>query len=255
MYINRRNFCGMVALSASLLAMGCGSSGNSNVRTVNTSVGLTGYSVQVGVTGVAFSLPYGTEGVQQPGQYASTDASGKYRPIGAGTNQSVVLYQKVGTNLATKTQSFLKGGYYTVVNLNPPPGILLLVLTDNDSAPTSGNFKLRVVHSSPSAGSVDVYVTAPGGSVVGATPLLSNLQFGQVTQTYFQLAPGTYEVQVTPHGNPSSVVITKTFTPTAGNIYTAFTLDPAPGTSDFGLLITNDPVSKTTVMASGTTVP
>lgn len=255
MYINWRKFCGMVAVSTSLLAMGCGSSGNSNVRTVNTSVGLTGYSIQVGQTIVASSLPYGTEGVQQPGQYATTDASGKYRPIGAGNTQGVLLFQTPGTNLATQTNSFLKSGYYTVVNLDPLPGIQLVVLTDNDSPPTSGDFKLRLMHASPSAGAVDVYLTAPGGSVVGTTPVLSNFQFGQVTQTYFDIAPGSYEVQVTPHGNPSSVVITKAFSPSAGSIYTAFALDPAPGTNTFGLLITNDPVSTATTMNSGTTVP
>lgn len=251
MYSTRRGICGTLTLAASLLIAGCGNSNNANVRTVNASPGLTGYSVQVGQTGIAFSLPYGTEGVQPPGQYSTDDSSGNYRLIGAGPSQPVVLYQKAGTNLATSTLSMVKGSYYTIVNVGIYPTIGLMNLTDNDSAPTSGDFKLRVVGSSSSIGPVDVYLTAPGAPVSG-NAVSSNLLFQQVTPNYLQLAPGSFEIQITPHG--STAVLAKTaFSPASGQIYSVFVLDPAPGSNSFGVLVTNDPVSATATTTSTTT--
>lgn len=237
-----RGICGGFTLAVSLLIAGCGSNNNAYVRTVNASPGLAGYSVQVGVTVVASSLPYGTVGVQPAGEYSTDDASGNYRAIGAGNSQAVVLFQKPGTNLATTTLSTVKNSDYTIVNLGIFPNISLLALTDNNTAPTSGQFKLRVVHASPSAGPVDVYITAPGGSISGM-PVVDDLQFGQVTPNYLQLAPGSYEVQITPHGS-THAVITEAFSPTAGNVYSAFALDPAPGSNNFGLLVTTDPLTQ-----------
>ncbi|MHB8303038.1 MAG: DUF4397 domain-containing protein [Acidobacteriaceae bacterium] len=245
MYTKWRGIFGTLTLAAALSVLGCGTSNNAYVRTVNASPGLTDYTVQVGVTGVASSLPYGTEGVQQPGQYSTTDTSGNYRIVGAGTAQAIVIYQKPGTNLATTTATLAKGSYYTIVNANTFPGISVLALTDNTTAPTSGNYKLRVVQSSASAGAVNVYLTSPGATPSGSTPTVSNLQFGQVTQNYLELGPGSYEVQVTRAGNPGTVLAKLAFTPTAGNIYTVFPLDPAPGSTAFGVLVTTDAVAST----------
>ncbi len=253
MIFNRHDFCGVFTLTVSLFLLGCGTNGNSYVRTVNASPGLVDYTVQVAQTGIASSLPYGTEGVQQPGQYASTDTSGNYRLIGAGANQEIVVYTTAGSPpLTSQTQSLLKNSYYTIMTLNPAPSISLLTLTDDNTAPASGNYNLRFVQSSPSSGAIDVYLVPPGTNLGTATPTLSNLLFGQVTIPYLSLTPGTYELQVTPHGNPGKVLVSVVFSPKAGNIYSAFALDPAPGSNNFGLLITTDPVSTTTTMASGT---
>lgn len=107
-YSKWRNLCGILSLTASLAMLGCGSSGNSFVRAVNASQGAPGFTVQVGQTGIVGGLPYGTEGVQQQGQYSGIDSSGNYRPLGAGNNQSMIVYSAPGTTLASTTQSFLK---------------------------------------------------------------------------------------------------------------------------------------------------
>jgi hypothetical protein len=252
--------CGSVTLGAGLLLAGCGTPSNSYVRAVNASPGLTNYTVQVGETPVVSSLPYGTEGVVQQGTYGAADTSGNYRPVGAGAKQSILVYQQSASSpLASQSQTLLQNSYYTIVTINPAPGTGLLTLTDDDSAPQGGGFKLRVVQTSSSAGAVDVYVTAlagPNGVIPAAntlTPALSNFTFGQVTQTYFALSPGTYAVQITPHGNPNTVLVQTAFTPVAGHIYTVFALDPpAGGAGKFGLLVTNDPVAATTASSSKT---
>lgn len=244
MYLKWRNIFGTTALAGCLIVVGCAGNNNANVRAVNASPGLPPATVQVGVIAIAAALPYGTEGVQPAGQYSVDDTSGNYRLVGAGTAQAVILYQKPGTNIASTKMTLVKNGYYTIVSTGMFPNVNLMPLTDDDTAPNSNDFKLRIVQTSSSSGPVDFYLTPASGSVNGASPVQSNLQFGQVTNTYLQLTPANYEIQVTPHGNPSSVLAKMAFTPTAGSIHTAFILDPPPGSSSFGVLVTNDPVAK-----------
>ncbi len=95
MSLKWRFICGTLTLTASLLLAGCGTISNANVRSVNASPGLMDYNVQVGVTGIAASLPYGTVGVQPAGQYATDDSSGNYRQVGAGPSQKISIYSDV----------------------------------------------------------------------------------------------------------------------------------------------------------------
>lgn len=246
----RRSFCGLILLATSLALLGCGNGSVSYVRSVNASVGLTGYTIQVGVTGIVSSLPYGTEGVQPQGEYNVTDTSGNYRAIGAGSNQKVIVYTTPGsTPLASETQSLLKNSYYTVVTLAQAPNVSLVTLTDGDTAPPSGDFKIRMLQASTTSGPVDVYFTPQNGTISGS-PAISNLQFGQVTQKYYPEAAGTVEIQITPAGNPTNVLFSGVFTPSAGANYTAYFLDPPSmnGVSPafFGLLLVKDPVLTST---------
>ncbi len=249
MYSKWRGFCGILSLSASLALLGCGSTSNTNVRAVNASQGLTGnFTIQVGLTGIASSLPYGTEGVQPKGQYSVNDTSGNYRAIASGTSQALIAYTTPGDKLVSTTQTFAKNAYYTIVTLSPAPSIQFQTLTDDDTAPQSGDYKLRVMDTSPSAGAVDVYVTAAGGGISGS-PVVGNMQFQQVTSPYLQEPPGTLEVQVTPAGNTSVVLASKAFTPVAGKIYSVFFLDPpTAGATNYGVLIVNDPIGTGTKM-------
>ena len=244
MYSKWRGFCGISILSASLLMLGCGSSTPSYVRGVNASNGLSNYTIQVGLQGVISSLPYGTEGVQPKGdKYSVNDNSGAYRPIPAGATQNVIVSTSANPKLATGTQSFLAKSYNTVVTLAAAPSIELRTLTDGDVAPASGDFKVRMVQASPTAVAVDIYLTAQGASIGGSSPLLSNFQFGQVAAQYAQETAATVEVQVTPAGNPAKILYTGVFTAVAGDVYTAYFLDP-PMTSPskgYGLLLVVDP--------------
>ncbi|MGC1781810.1 MAG: DUF4397 domain-containing protein [Acidobacteriaceae bacterium] len=245
MYSNWRGFSGILALSACLLAMGCGNSTASYVRSVNASNGLTNYTIQVGLQGVASSLPYGTEGVQPKGDnYSVNDTSGNYRPIADGTNQKVIVTNSANTALVSGTQSFLANTYYTIITLAPAPLIELRTLTDGDVAPSSGNFKLRMMQASPTAGAVDVYVVPQGASIGGATPIVTNLQFGNAASTYSQASAAAVQVEVTPTGNPAKVLYTGVFTGVAGNLYTAYFLDPPANnpSKGYSLLLVQDPV-------------
>lgn len=251
MYSKWRNLCGILSLAGSLTLLGCGDSGVSYVRVVNASPGLSSYTVVAGETQIVAGLPFGSEGVQQQGQYSTIDTSGNYRPLGAGSGQPLYVYTTPGTKIASATQSFIKGMHYTIVLEST--ALEFQVLTDDNAAPTGG-YSLRVVDASTMAGPVDVYITAVDANV-GGTAIVSSMQYGNVTNPYLQLSPGSLEVQVTPAGNPNKVLAIEPFSPASGKIYSMIVLDPpnpsapivppsmAPvaGANTYGVLVTLDP--------------
>ena len=113
------------------------------------------------------------------------------------------------------------------------------VLTDNNAAPDSGKVKVRVVHGSPSAGPVDIYVTAPGGDISTVSPTVSNLAFKSATD-YLSVAAGSYEVFVTPTGTKTVAIDTGAINLTAGQIRTAVALDAPGGGVPLSVILLDD---------------
>jgi hypothetical protein len=66
--------------------------------------------------------------------------------------------------------------------------------------------RLRVTHASPGTGNVDLYLLPNGGDFAAAAPSFVAVPFGADTGV-LSLAPGTYDVYVTPAGNKSVVAI------------------------------------------------
>ena len=250
MYSKWRGLCGILSLAGSLTLLGCGVKGNSYVRVVNASQGLSGFTVVAGQTQLVAGLPFGSEGIQQQGQYSAIDSSGNYRPLGAGTGQALYIYSTPGTNLVSTTQTFISKTPYTIVVEGTSPEFQ--VLTDG-TGPSGGG--LRVVDTSTMAGAVDVYITAVGATP-GGTPAVGNMTYQQVTNPYLSSASGSLEVQVTPAGNPNKVLAKVLFNPASGKTYSIFVLDPpngsapvvppqipaVPGANTYGVLVTNDPL-------------
>ncbi len=226
--------------AAALAFTGCGgTSSYSYVKFVHASPGAPNVDVKVGSTFAAQNAAYGT-------------ATASYTKVPAGMNEKVQVFAagKDTTAVLSASQTLAKNQYYTVLALNTPANLSAAIENDDLTAPTSGNCKLRVVHGSPSAGAVDVYVTAPGVSLTDPNnpvkPVLTNFMFGTVTP-YLQVPAGAYEVRVTVAGNPSAVAIDTGATGVplmAGNIYTAIALDPNPSSNPpgtaFSLLLTQD---------------
>ncbi len=255
MYPKWRGLCGILTLALSLAILGCGSSGNSNIRAVNASAGFAPFTFQTGQTGFAAGLPYGTEGVQPKGNYVTDDTSGNYRIVGPAANQSLSTYVTPGSTLATSTVTLVKNGYYTAVSFGTSPTMGLAFLTDNNSAPPSGQYKLRFVNYSGYT-AVDVYIV-PVGAIPSGNPTIGNV--GVNSPVYLPLSPGTLSILVTPTGDASTVLSAAAFSPAAGNIYSVFfvnpnpggTAPPNPGVTGYGILVVNDPVSATTTKSSG----
>lgn len=248
-------FNGKLALTSALAAAaltlaGCGgSSSHAYIKFIHASPGAPNVDVEIKDGFAAKNAAYGS-------------AASAYAPVPAGTNEKVQVFAagKDSSAVLSASQTFTKNQYYTILALNTPDKLQAAIENDDLTAPTSGNSKIRVVHGAPSAGAVDVYVTAPGAIINDpkkpVTPVLSNFTFGTVTP-YLSVPAGSYEIRVTAHGDPSTVAIDTGATGvpvSAGAIYTAVALDPNPASNPpgtaFSLLLTQDqPVAGVTPVA------
>ncbi len=112
-------------------------------------------------------------------------------------------------------------------------------VTVDDDRRIATEAKLRIVHGSPSAGPVDVYVTAPGTSLASVSPTYAALPF--TADTGFQaLAAGSYAVTVTAAGSKIPAIGPVTVTLKDSGIYTAVARDAAGGGTPFGLILMDD---------------
>ena len=128
---------------------------------------------------------------------------------------------------------------YTVAAVNTLANIEPLVLQDDNSAPAAGNVKVRLVHAAVSAGSVDVYITAPGTDIAGINPTISGFMFKE-DSGYLEVPAGDYRVRITLAGTKTVAIDTGSLGLAAGQVRTAFALDPVPGSTDFGVLLLAD---------------
>ena len=113
-----------------------------------------------------------------------------------------------------------------------------LVLSD-DRRPVATNARVRIIHASPTAQDVDIYVTAPGTDINTVDPTLSAVAF-KANTGYIALDAGDYDVTVTPAGTKTAAIGPATITIENGGVYTAIARDPIPGESEFGLIVLSD---------------
>lgn len=132
------------------------------------------------------------------------------------------------------------GIFYTAAAVNVLASIEPLVLED-DRRSIATEARVRIVHASPTAGNVDIYVTAPGVDVSTGTvaPTLGNAPF-KANSGYVALAEGAYDVTVTPAGNPAVAAIEASLDLVNGDIYTVFARDAAGGGVPLGLVVVDE---------------
>jgi len=205
----------------------CGTD-HSKVRLVHASPDSLAVDVAVDGKTVATNLAFG----------GISPASG-YLTVTAGNRKVEVRTTGTTTDLINSNISFASGKEYTAIASGfmtlPDPtcsntfGIAAVVLTDDNSAPTSGNVKLRVVHAAPEDCAprvLDVYIVAPGTTdISGISPTISGLTYGQAS-SYQSVAPTNGQVQVifTVTGD-KSFVINQPYPLTAGQIRTLVTVN------------------------------
>ncbi|HBR96909.1 MAG TPA: DUF4397 domain-containing protein [Gammaproteobacteria bacterium] len=128
---------------------------------------------------------------------------------------------------------------YTLAAVNFLSEISPLLLEDDNALPADGNVKLRLVHAAPSAPTVDVYLTAPDTDIADALPSIAAFNFAENTG-YIEAPAGTYRVRVTVANTKTVAIDTGALTLEAGQIRTAFALDPSHSGGDFGVLLLED---------------
>ena len=122
------------------------------------------------------------------------------------------------------------GGTYTAIANNTLANIALDLVTDMPR-PLATAAQVRIFHSSPAAGDVDIYVTADG-DIANVDPAFSAVPFSSpmLAETgYVQLTPGDYFVTVTVAGTKDAAIETGMLTLEAAKIYTAIAVDATGG--------------------------
>jgi hypothetical protein len=219
-------------LAATALTAACsddddntGPENESRVRVVHASPDAPDVDVLVDDAVVLSDVPYLTAS-----DYLDVDAGARNLKVNAaGTTTSVI----------DADVDLTDGADYTVIASGLAAEIEPLLLEDDNAAPAAGNVKVRAIHGAPSAPAVDVYVTAPGADIAAATPALSGVLFGDVSD-YLEVPAGSYQVRVTPAGTKTVVIDSGTLTLASGEIRTAIAVD-APGSgAPFDLLLLDD---------------
>ena len=151
----------------------------------------------------------------------------KVRATGAST---VVIDQNV---------ALTQGAFYTVLATGRVASIAPVVLTDDQTSPAAGNIRLRLVHASPTAGNVDIYVTGTAADLATTTPTLSNVAF-RAASNYLEVPAGTYRVRITPAGTKTVAIDVNNVALTSGQVRTAVAVDAVGGGAPLGAILLAD---------------
>ncbi|HKN35436.1 MAG TPA: DUF4397 domain-containing protein [Terriglobales bacterium] len=199
-------------LAMACLTVGCGSS-NAKIRLLNATPDESSLSLLVDSKSVA-TASYGT-------------ASG-YSSVSSGSPHLQVEPAGTSTPLIDITATASSGSSLTLISLNYSFNISNVVLTDDNSAPSSGNSKLRIINASPGLSAQDVYVEPPNTNIGSLAPTFSSLAFGAASP-YGVLTPGDYEVYFTSPGQKFINLDTRVLSFTAGQIRTLVALNAQSG--------------------------
>lgn len=163
------------------------------------------------------------DGIQFPRttDYVSVAAGDYLIDVVADSDNSVVAIDDAELTLEV-------GMSYTAIANNVLSAPELDVLVDMPRS-VATEAKVRIAHASPSAGNVDIYVTADG-EIDAVDPAFADIAYetGDLVETgYVSLAEGDYVVTVTPTGTKTVAIETGVLTLENGEIYTAIALDGA----------------------------
>ena len=216
------------------------------VRLLNLITDPARATVNASLEGLVFtvSLLYG----QTAPANLPAPATAPYAAVYTG-DRSFVLKRTADTTAALATLNFTIADAQdlTVYAAGGAGGsaITRFVTTDTNPAPVAGETRLRIVNGSPTAGAVDVFVTAVGADLSTATPRATGLAY-QSASAYFTVAPGTYQVRAVPAGTAPAnraAAVTVNLASTAFTTATARTIvlaDRAAGGAPLQAIVIGD---------------
>jgi hypothetical protein len=183
-------------LLAVVMLQGCGSkSSSSSSSTTNGSVRL------INATAAYASLDLITSGSTLATAVATGGAS-VYAGITPATYTFSLDISGSGVPAAQQTLLISSGVNYALVAHTVRGQLQLEQLTEMEPAPASGDGKIRVSNLAlQDTGAVDVYMTGSGGTLAGASVLVTNFS----TSGYFEVPQGTYHIWVTGVGNKADL--------------------------------------------------
>lgn len=223
----RRVLASMLLTSAVLLMTACGDSngGGAELRVVHGSPDAPSVDVLVDNQVVLSNVPF--------------KVASEYLDLDAGARNVKVNAAGTTTTVIDVTPTLQEHTAYTVIATNYLASIEPLLLVDERVPAVQGKAKVRVVHGAPGAPAVDVYVTAPGASLDGVTPVLANVPY-KAASDYLTVDAGEYQVRVTVAGTQTVAIDTGTVELVSRGVYSAIAVDAEGGGAPFGALLLKD---------------
>jgi len=132
------------------------------------------------------------------------------------------------TPIIDQTLTLNGGSATTYLAANYASSITGVMYTDDNTAPASGQFRIRIINASPGIGNADVYVVPVGTDLSTVTANFSSLAF-QAASSYLSLNAGTYEVFFTGPGTKFAYIDSGSLTLSAGQVRTVVGLDGQNG--------------------------
>lgn len=175
------------------------------VRLVNLITDATRGRVNASLEGLVFTVDLQYAQVA-PANLPAPATGSAYAPVYVG-NRAFVLKRTADTTVTVASLNFsiTDGQDRTVYAVGGAGGSAVtgFLTTDDNPAAAATETRLRVVNMSPTAGAVDVFVTAVGADLALATPRGAGLAYQGAT-AYFTVAPGAYQVRAVPAGTAAA---------------------------------------------------
>jgi len=163
--------------------------------------------------------------------YLSVLPTGNYDiEVTPASNTSDVLINRELPLNAGSVQTF-----YAIGNL----ATIAPLITQDDDRRYATQAKLRIIHVSPSAGPVDIYLTTQGASIATLSPTYAAVPFGADTG-FVSYAAGSYALTITPTGSKTAAIGPLTVSLNKDGIYTAVARDAPGGGGPLGLILLDD---------------
>ena len=151
-----------------------------------------------------------------------------YTSIKSGSRHLQVEPSGTSTAIIDQTSSIASGTDTTLFSLNFSSNVWSMIATDDNSAPSSGNAKIRIASGAPYLGTVDVYVVSAGTDINTVNPTVSSLAFGSLS-SYLSVAAGTYQVEFTLPGQKYPYIDTGVLSLASGQIRTVVGMNTSSG--------------------------
>jgi uncharacterized surface protein with fasciclin (FAS1) repeats len=155
----------------------------------------------------------------------------------AGTYNVKVNLANTATTAINANLTLENGAYYSAYALGFTRNIGATVLRELPFK-LSGVGLVRLLHGSPTAPAVDVYLSRPGRDINRLRPILRNVNFKDASP-YFAVRPGELQVTITPAGT-KTVAISAKLDVADGSLQTAVAADAPGGGAPLGAYVVDE---------------
>jgi hypothetical protein len=162
-----------------------------------------------------------------------------FLPVDSGHRQITVTVAGTNTAVIDARVDLDKNRDYMVIAAGKVANIAPIVVQAERSRPPIGSARVRVAHTAPSAPAVDIYVTAAGAGINNATPVLSGVPFGAISD-YLTVNAGVYDVSVTLAGTKTVAISAENINIGDRLVATVAAVDNTGGGAPFGLVILDE---------------